>query len=119
MRLGLNADGPSLRLGLDWERRAEEHLVGLGLRHHARFDQPGRIIQLGADRRYTGPDCPAEMLAEGGVPQGDCAPVPWLLSSRGYGILCRTDANGTRFDLAGGADLRRRPGPTPGRSSSR
>ena len=59
--------------------------MGLGLRHHARFDQAGRDIQLGADRRYTGPDCPAEMLAEGGVPQGDCAPVPWLLSSRGHG----------------------------------
>ena len=64
-------------------------------------DQAGRTLQLGADRRYTGPDCPAEMLAEGGVPQCDCAPVPWLLSSRGYGILCRTDANGTCFDLAG------------------
>jgi alpha-glucosidase (family GH31 glycosyl hydrolase) len=101
VRLTLGADGEPLRLGLDWERRAEEHLVGLGLRHHPRFDQAGRDIQLGADRRYTGPDCPDEMLAEGGVPQGDCAPVPWLLSSRGYGVLCRTDANGTCFDLAG------------------
>lgn len=101
VRLTLSADGAPLRLGFDWERRAEEHLVGLGLRHHARFDQSGRHIQLGADRRYTGPDCPAEMLAEGGVPQGDCAPVPWMLSDRGYGILCRTDANGTRFDLSG------------------
>jgi alpha-glucosidase (family GH31 glycosyl hydrolase) len=101
VRLTLHADSEPLRLGFDWDRRAEEHLAGLGLRHHARFDQAGRDIQLGADRRYTGPDCPAEMLAEGGVPQGDCAPVPWLLSSRGYGILCRTDANGTCFDLAG------------------
>jgi alpha-glucosidase (family GH31 glycosyl hydrolase) len=101
VRLSLHADGAPLRLGLDWERRAEEHLTGLGLRHHPRFDQVGRDIQLGADRRYTGPDCPSEMLAEGGVPQGDCAPVPWLLSSRGYGVWCRTDANGTCFDLGG------------------
>ena len=57
-------------------------------------------MQLGADRRYTGPDCPPEMLAEGGIPQGDCAPVPWLLSSRGYGVWVQTDANGTCFDLA-------------------
>jgi alpha-glucosidase (family GH31 glycosyl hydrolase) len=101
VRLTAHADGEPLRVGLDWERRAEERLVGLGLRHHPRFDQSGRDIQLGADRRYTGPDCPAEMLDEGGVPQGDCAPVPWMLSSRGYAIWCRTDANGTSFDLAG------------------
>ena len=63
--LSFHAEGEPLRLGLDWDRRAEEHLVGLGLRHHARFDQAGRDIQLGADRRYTGPDCPAEMLAAG------------------------------------------------------
>jgi alpha-glucosidase (family GH31 glycosyl hydrolase) len=41
------------------------------------------------------------MLAEGGISQGDCAPVPWLLSSRGYGVWVQTFANGTRFDLTG------------------
>jgi alpha-glucosidase (family GH31 glycosyl hydrolase) len=101
VRLTVHADADPLRLAFDWERRAAEHFVGLGLRHHARFDQAGRDIQLGADRRYTGPDCPEEMLEDGGVPQGDCAPVPWMLSSRGYGIWCRTDANGTCFDLSG------------------
>ena len=79
-----------------------------------RFDQAGRDVQLGADRRYTGPDCPPEMLAEGGIPQGDCAPAPWLLSSRGYGVWCQTDGNGTRFDSAGDRverlDARTRPG---------
>jgi alpha-D-xyloside xylohydrolase len=99
--LALSADGEPLRLGLDWERRADERLVGLGLRHHPRLDQAGRDIQLGADRHYTGPDCPAEMLSEGGIPQGDCAPVPWLLSSRGYGVWCAGDGNGTCFDLGG------------------
>jgi alpha-glucosidase (family GH31 glycosyl hydrolase) len=101
VRLTLHADPVPLRLGIDWERRGEEHFAGLGVRHHPRFDQAGRDIQLGADRRYTGPDCPAEMLAEGGVPQGDCAPMPWTLSSRGYAVRCRTDANGTCFDLGG------------------
>jgi alpha-glucosidase (family GH31 glycosyl hydrolase) len=99
--LELSADGEPLRLGIDWDRRSEERLVGLGARHGTTFDQAGRSIQLGADRRYTGPDCPPDMLAQGGIPQGDCAPVPWMLSSRGYAAWVRTFANGTRFDLDG------------------
>ena len=98
--LSLAAEGEPLRLALDWDRRSEEHFVGLGARHGTEFDQRGRAVQLGADRRYTGPDCPPEMLAEGGIPQGDCAPMPWMLSSRGYGVLALTDANGTRFDMS-------------------
>ena len=94
-------DGPPLRLGVDWDRRTGERFVGLGARHSTQLDQGGRDVQLGADRRYIGPDCPPEMLAAGGIPQGDCAPVPWLLSSRGYAALLDTWANGTRFELAG------------------
>ena len=101
IELRLQADGAPLRLGLEWDRRSDERLVGLGARHGTDFDQGGRRIQLGADRRYTGPDCPPEMLADGGVPQGDCAPMPWCNSSRGYGAWIRTDANGTQFDLSG------------------
>jgi alpha-glucosidase (family GH31 glycosyl hydrolase) len=99
--LSLQARGKPLRLAFDWDRRSEDRLVGLGLRHTTRFDQGGRNIQLGADRRYTGPDCPPEMVALGGIPQGDCAPAPWLECSRGYAVWCQTDANGTRFDLEG------------------
>ncbi len=98
--LRLDAEGPPLRLALDWDRRSREHFAALGARHNTEFDHRGRTIQLGADRRYTGPDCPPEMLAAGGIPQGDCAPVPWLQSSRGYAVLCRTSANGTIFDLS-------------------
>jgi alpha-glucosidase (family GH31 glycosyl hydrolase) len=94
-------DGEPLRVAIDWLRRSDERFVGLGARHHTQFDQGGRLIQLGADRRYTGPDCPAELLAGGGIPQGDCAPVPWLVSSRGYAVWIRSDANGIQFDLAG------------------
>ena len=97
----LTAEGEPLRLALDWDRRTQERFVGLGIRHCTQFEQGGRAVQLGADRRYTGPDCPPEMLAEGGIPQGDCAPVPWMLSSRGYGALAITEANGTRFDMSG------------------
>jgi alpha-glucosidase (family GH31 glycosyl hydrolase) len=97
----LTAAGESLRLALDWDRRSGERYVGLGARHCTQFDQGGRDVQLGADRRYTGPDCPPDMLAAGGIPQGDCAPMPWLLSSRGYGVWVQTFANGTRFELSG------------------
>lgn len=97
----LEPDGEPLRVALDWRRRADERLVGLGARHGTQFDQAGRVIQLGADRRYTGPDCPAELLAGGGIPQGDCAPVPWLISSRGYAVWVRSLANGVQFDLSG------------------
>jgi len=96
----LRVEGTPLRVALDWDRRSEEHFVGLGARHCPQLDQAGRAVQLGADRRYTGPDCPPEMLAAGGIPQGDCAPMPWMLSSRGYGVLARTEANGTRFDMS-------------------
>ena len=97
----MEVDGDPLRLGLDWDRRSEERFVGLGARHCTQLDQAGRTVQLGADRRYTGPDCPPEMLAEGGIPQGDCAPAPWMISSRGYATQLLTAANGVRFDLAG------------------
>jgi len=97
----LEADGEPARLAIDWDRRSGERFVGLGARHCPQLDQAGRMVQLGADRRYTGPDCPADMLAAGGIPQGDCAPTPWLLSSRRYGAWVRTFANGTRFDLSG------------------
>jgi alpha-glucosidase (family GH31 glycosyl hydrolase) len=99
--LTLQPEGDPLRLAIDWRRRSDEHFVGLGARHFTQLDQAGRSVQLGADRRYTGPDCPAELLAGGGIPQGDCAPVPWLQSSRGYAVWVRSEANGVRFDLAG------------------
>ena len=77
-------------LAADWDARAEEHFAGLGARHALRVDHAGRAIQLGADRAYTGPDCPPDMLADGGIPQGDYAPVPWLQSSRGYAVWVET-----------------------------
>ena len=112
--LELAPERDPLRVAIDWRRRSDEHFTGLGARHCAQFDQSGRVVQLGADRRYTGPDCPAELLASGGIPQGDCAPAPWLVSSRGYAIWVRSSANGVRFDLAGervSASMRSSAGP--------
>jgi alpha-glucosidase (family GH31 glycosyl hydrolase) len=97
--LEVGFDGGPLRIAVDWEARAHERFVGLGARHAAHLDQAGRAVQLGADRRYTGPDCPAELLAQGGIPQADCAPVPWVISSRGYAVWAETHGNGTRFEL--------------------
>jgi alpha-glucosidase (family GH31 glycosyl hydrolase) len=99
--LELRADGAPLRLGLDWAAGPAERLAGLGARHVTGVDHAGRRIQLGADRAHTGPDCPPDLVDLGGIPQGDYAPVPWLQSSAGYAVWCETDANGTRFDLAG------------------
>ena len=110
----LEPEGEPLRVAADWRRRSDEHFAGLGARHCTQFDQAGRVVQLGADRRYTGPDCPPDLLAGGGIPQGDYAPVPWLISSRGYAVWVRSDANGIRFDLAGdrvSASTRRSAGP--------
>ena len=93
----LEVDGAPLRHAVGWDARAEEHFAGLGARHHPRVDHAGRRLQLGADRAYTGPDCPADMLAIGGVPQGDYAPAPWFQSSRGYAVHVGGHGNGMRF----------------------
>jgi alpha-glucosidase (family GH31 glycosyl hydrolase) len=99
IQLTLDGGEEPVRLAMEWQRGESEHLVGLGARHCSQLDQAGRTVQLGADRRYTGPDCPKELLDAGGIPQGDCAPVPWLLSSKGYAVWVQTEANGTRFEL--------------------
>jgi hypothetical protein len=56
----LEPEGEPLRVAADWRRRSDEHFAGLGARHCTQFDQAGRVVQLGADRRYTGPDCPPD-----------------------------------------------------------
>jgi alpha-glucosidase (family GH31 glycosyl hydrolase) len=90
-----------LRFGVTWDLAEGERLTGLGARHGMDFDQRGRRVHLGADRRYTGPDCPPEFLADGGIPQGDYAPVPWLLSSAGWAAWIETSGPGVEADLSG------------------
>jgi hypothetical protein len=97
--LEVEAEGQPLRVGLDWVGRPGERRTGLGPRHRHAFDQSGRFLQLGADRLYAGEACPPELLAEGGIPQGDYAPVPWVLSSSGWGGWLDTWGEGTRFRL--------------------
>jgi alpha-glucosidase (family GH31 glycosyl hydrolase) len=92
--------GPgAFRVGAEWEARSGERFTGLGARHGEQVEQTGRHVRLGADRRYTGPDCPPDMLDVGGIPQGDYAPVPWLIASRGYALWLETDGDGAEFDL--------------------
>lgn len=59
--------GEALRLGARWAAVPGERFVGLGANHGHRLDQSGRRVRLGADRRYTGPDCPPDLLEVGGV----------------------------------------------------
>jgi alpha-glucosidase (family GH31 glycosyl hydrolase) len=88
-----------LRLGIQWEARPGERYTGLGARHGEVLDQAGRRVRLGADRRYTGADCPPDMLEVGGIPQGDYAPVPFLLAERGYALWLETEGDGALFEL--------------------
>jgi alpha-glucosidase (family GH31 glycosyl hydrolase) len=97
--LELSGGGAARRLALAWPGHPEQRFSGLGARHGLHVDQAGRALQLGADRRYTGPDCPPDMLDLGGIPQGDYAPVPFLLSSRGWAAWLETDGHGARFAL--------------------
>lgn len=97
--LRLRAGGNAFRLGLDWPARDGARFTGLGARHCEIVDQRGRTVRLGADRRYTGPDCPPDMLELGGVPQGDYVPVPWLLSNDGWGFWVETWGPGLEIDL--------------------
>jgi alpha-glucosidase (family GH31 glycosyl hydrolase) len=90
-----------LRLGAGWPLLDRERVTGLGARHGLDFDQRGRCVRLGADRRYTGPDCPPEFLEDGGIPQGDYAPVPWLLSSAGWAAWIETSGPGVEVDISG------------------
>ena len=108
------ADIDWLRLGVSWPLLEGERVTGLGARHGLDFDQRGRCVKLGADRRYTGPDCPAEFLEQGGIPQGDYAPVPWLLSSAGWAAWIETSGPGVEVDLSGNG-RRSRSGPPPAR----
>jgi alpha-glucosidase (family GH31 glycosyl hydrolase) len=98
----LRAWGQPYRLGAHWELAGGEALVGLGARHGEHLDQRGRLIQLGADRRYTGPDCPPDLLEAGGIPQGDYSPAPWLVSSRGWSLWIETHGPGCELDLRDG-----------------
>ena len=95
------AGGDAFRLGAGWSTAEGERLCGLGARHGESFDQAGRAVALGADRRYTGPDCPPELLEAGGIPMGDYVPVPWLLSSAGWALWAETWGAGVEFDLDG------------------
>ncbi|MBA3263980.1 MAG: hypothetical protein H0T69_16230 [Thermoleophilaceae bacterium] len=98
--IGFEGSPGAFRLGADWEARPGERFTGLGARHGEQLDQTGRRVRLGADRRYTGPDCPPDMLDVGGIPQGDYAPVPWLLASRGYALWIESTGDGVELDLA-------------------
>ena len=64
---------PPLRLGATGTRAPASASPG-SAPATASVDHAGQRVQLGADRRYTGPDCPPDMLDLGGIPQGDYAP---------------------------------------------
>ncbi len=95
---------------------SDEHFAGLGARHAlTRRPREPRGSSSAPTARYTGPDCPPDMLAVGGVPQGDYAPAPWLQSSRGYAVWRDGYGNGMRFDFGARAHRPSRPARRPAR----
>ncbi|HEX8857430.1 MAG TPA: TIM-barrel domain-containing protein [Thermoleophilaceae bacterium] len=103
--LTFDTDGDPLRIGASWALQAGEAFTGVGARHGTSVDQAGRMIRLGADRRYTGPDCPPDLLEAGGIPQGDCAPVPWVISSCGWALWIETSGDGVELDLGASGEV--------------
>jgi alpha-glucosidase (family GH31 glycosyl hydrolase) len=97
----LRVEPAPFRLEAWWIGTTVRHVTGTGARHGESFDQRGRRLRLGADRRYTGPDCPEDLLAEGGIPMGDYAPAPWLLSEAGWAAWIETSGAGLDLDLRG------------------
>ncbi len=83
------------RLRESFAAPAGEHYSGFGERFGDSYDQRGRSFVLGSDRFYTGPE-----LFGFPLPVNDHFPVPFLVSSRGYGISVRNSSKGVRFDLA-------------------
>ena len=84
--------GPPLRGAVRRAGRAARNAVRPGGSHGAARSRPPlhrARLPAGAARR-----------AEGSR-RATARPVPWLLSSRGYGAWVQTEANGTRFDLSG------------------
>jgi alpha-glucosidase (family GH31 glycosyl hydrolase) len=99
LEIELRVEPVPFRLGARWPAPPELSATGLGARHGEVVEQRGRVVRLGADRRYTGPDCPPEMLGEGGIAQGDYAPAPWVNTSGGWAAWVETWGPGLELDL--------------------
>ncbi len=89
VRLRVTPDDPPsvARVGGAVVAETGERFLGFGERFDA-VDQRGRVVRTWAeDRRYVG------------FGAATYAPIPWYVSSRGYGLLVESDARGT-FDVA-------------------
>ena len=85
------------RYDVSWSGAGGERVTGLGARHHERFEQSPRHVVLGADRRYTGPDCPPDMLDQRRHPAGRLRAGAVVLS-RGWAAWLETPRR-RRFEL--------------------
>jgi alpha-glucosidase (family GH31 glycosyl hydrolase) len=101
------AGGPDVdvtAMGIGFESPRSEHFLGFGERSD-RVDQRGRDVENyvsdGPFSRNTRPFVAATIPPQGLRARDDATyyPVPWLLSSRGYGVLLDNDETST-FHLA-------------------
>ena len=98
--------GEAQATGVAFDSRPGERMLGFGERSNA-VDQSGGTVE---NYVAEGPYLPAERQAMGSIipiwgwlPRDDATyfPIPWMLSTRGYGVLVDNDET-SRFDL--GAD---------------
>ena len=109
LELDARASGGPLRLASSGRRTRASASRGWARATRCPSTRPAARVQLGADRPYTGPDCPPDMLELGGIPQGDYAPVPFLQSAR-LRALARDLRRRRAFELGAarrGLDARR------------
>ncbi|HOZ47912.1 MAG TPA: glycoside hydrolase family 31 protein [Candidatus Hydrogenedentes bacterium] len=99
------SDGARQRVAFAFAAPEDEHYAGFGERFN-RIDQRGRRLECWAEegsiepgwlRRFR-PDWPPEYAFPGGE-DASYAPVPFFLSSRGYGLLADV-AEPSHFDMA-------------------
>ena len=116
---------------LSWPLLDGERVTGLGARHGLDFDQRGRCVQLGADRRYTGPTARPSSSSRAGSRRATTRPCPGCSprpagppGSRPPGPGVEVDLSGDAASLsvraaAGPLRLHLFTGPTPGGAAAR
>ncbi len=100
----IDADAQSLATGVEFAALQDEHFYGTGERSDA-VDRRGRETEnyvadgpfVAEDREYVKASTPP--WAQRDRDDATYYPVPWLLSSRGYGVLVDEDAT-SRFRVA-------------------
>lgn len=110
--LRLHADGAPLRLGLDWERRPEERLLGLGLRHHPPLTRPGVTSSSAPTVATPVPTGRPRGSTRAGSHRATVRPCPGCCpaAATGCGAIRRATGPASTSPASGSRSLRAPPG---------